>query len=92
MYDLTDEISTYASYTTIFTPQKAMDINRQQLDPIDGISYETGVKGEFLEGRLNTSLALFQTRQNNLAEIAGVMPDNSTENYYRAVDGVRSQG
>ena len=69
-----------------------MDINRQQLDPIDGISYETGVKGEFLEGRLNTSLALFQTRQNNLAEIAGVMPDNSTENYYRAVDGVRSQG
>ena len=92
VYDLTDEISTYASYTTIFTPQKAMDINRQQLDPIDGISYETGVKGEFLEGRLNTSLALFQTRQNNLAEIAGVMPDNSTENYYRAVDGVRSQG
>ena len=92
VYDLTDEISTYASYTTIFTPQKAMDINREQLDPIDGISYETGVKGEFLEGRLNTSLALFQTRQNNLAEIAGVMPDNSTENYYRAVDGVRSQG
>ena len=92
VYDLTDEVSTYASYTTIFTPQKAMDINRQQLDPIDGISYETGVKGEFFGGALNTSLALFQTRQNNLAQIAGTMPDNATEYYYEAVDGVRSQG
>ncbi len=92
VYDLTDAISTYASYTTIFTPQKAMDINRQQLDPIDGISYETGVKGEFFGGALNTSLALFQTRQNNLAQIAGTMPDNATEYYYEAVDGVRSQG
>ena len=92
VYDLTDEVSTYASYTTIFTPQKAMDINRQQLDPIDGISYETGVKGEFFGGALNTSLALFQTRQNNLAQIAGTMPDNATEYYYEGVDGVRSQG
>ena len=92
VYDLTDEVSTYASYTTIFTPQKAMDINRQQLDPVDGISYETGVKGEFLDGALNTSLALFQTRQNNLAQIAGTMPDNATEYYYEGVDGVRSQG
>jgi outer-membrane receptor for ferric coprogen and ferric-rhodotorulic acid len=92
VYDLTDQWSTYASYTTIFTPQKAMDINREQLDPIDGISYETGFKGAFFDGGLNTSLALFQTRQNNLAQIAGVMPGNATENYYEAVDGVRSQG
>jgi outer membrane receptor for ferric coprogen and ferric-rhodotorulic acid len=92
VYDLTDQVSTYASYTTIFTPQKAMDIHRQQLDPVDGISYETGVKGEFLDGALNTSLALFQTRQNNLARIAGTMPDNATEYYYEGVDGVRSQG
>lgn len=92
VYDLTDEVSTYASYTTIFTPQRASDINRKQLDPVDGISYETGVKGEFLDGALNTSLALFQTRQNNLAQIAGTMPDNPSEYYYEGVDGVRSQG
>ncbi|MFC3913578.1 TonB-dependent siderophore receptor [Pseudaeromonas sharmana] len=91
VYDLTDNLSTYASYTTIFAPQAKFDINRDRLGPIDGASYEAGLKGEFYDGQLNTSLALFESKQNNVAEAAGTIP-GSTETYYVERDGIRSRG
>lgn len=89
VYDLTPNYSLYASYTEIFTPQVAADIDGNRLDPIEGSSMETGVKGEWLDGRLYANLALFRIEQTNLAEAAGVV-DGRT--HFRAVDGVASQG
>jgi len=63
IYDLNEQLSAYGSYTEIFTPQNATDINGKLLEPIRGESYELGLKGEFYGGRLNTSLALFRTEQ-----------------------------
>ena len=91
VYDLSRDYSVYASYTTIFAPQSKRDINRNLLDPVDGRSYETGVKGEHMDGRLNTAVTLFHTEQNNVAEAGGVIP-GSIETYYVAKDGIRSQG
>ncbi len=63
IYDLNDNFSTYASYTEIFNPQSATDAAGSVLEPITGEAYEMGIKGEFYEGRLNTSLALFRINQ-----------------------------
>ncbi|MGM0769171.1 MAG: TonB-dependent siderophore receptor [Pseudomonadota bacterium] len=91
IYDLSDDHSIYASYTEIFTPQTELDANRDRLDPIDGVNYELGLKSEFLQDRVNTTVALFQTEQQNVAEAAGTFP-GTQDAFYRGVDGVESQG
>ncbi|MDK8464742.1 TonB-dependent siderophore receptor [Marinobacter sp. SS13-12] len=91
IYDLNDNHSVYASYTEIFTPQTELDINRDRLDPIDGVNYELGLKSEFLNDRVNTTVALFQTEQQNVAEVAGTFA-GTPDAYYRGIDGLESQG
>ncbi|NER61627.1 TonB-dependent siderophore receptor, partial [Pseudomonas sp. MAFF212428] len=70
VYDLTDNLSLYTSYTDIFMPQDAWyrDRNNRLLDPDEGQNYEVGVKGEFLDGRLNASLAYFEIHQSSRGE------------------------
>lgn len=60
VYDLSQELSAYVSYTEIFTPQNVRGANGSILDPITGEDYELGLKGEFFGGRLNASLGAFQ--------------------------------
>ncbi|UJJ32506.1 TonB-dependent siderophore receptor [Halopseudomonas maritima] len=67
IYDLNNTFSVYASYTDIFQPQTERDRNGQQIVPIIGKSYEAGLKGEFYDGRLNASIAVFRIEQDNLA-------------------------
>ena len=69
--DLNDTFSAYASFATIFNPQSEVDINNQILKPIEGSNLEAGLKGEWYEGRLHASIALFQTRQDNTAQSVG---------------------
>ncbi|MFZ4873783.1 TonB-dependent siderophore receptor [Janthinobacterium sp. Mn2066] len=68
VYDLDKHWSAYASYTSIFTPQSQRDVNSRFLPPLEGKNYEVGAKGEFFGGKLNTSAAIFQLQQDNLAE------------------------
>lgn len=91
VYDLAPQHSLYASFTQIFAPQTEIDINRDRLDPTEGSSVEAGLKSEFRDGALNTALALFQTRQDNVAEAAGTLPGSATT-YYIGVDGIESEG
>jgi outer membrane receptor for ferric coprogen and ferric-rhodotorulic acid len=65
VYDLTKDTSVYASYTEIFNPQTFRDVNKNYLDPIYGNSIETGIKGEYFDKALTTSLGLFYTKQDN---------------------------
>ncbi|RKF22575.1 TonB-dependent siderophore receptor [Altericroceibacterium spongiae] len=83
-YDLTKNISLYASYTNIFNPQNEVDDTRQRLDPVKGSSIEGGIKSEWLDGRLYATAALFKAKQNNLAEAAGQFANGDT--YYAGVD------
>ncbi|MFJ4256241.1 TonB-dependent siderophore receptor [Pseudomonas monteilii] len=68
IYDITPEQSVYASYTDIFKPNSAEDRNRKTLDPQVGANYEMGWKGEFLDGRLNTSAAIYFIKRDNVPE------------------------
>lgn len=62
VYDLSQTISAYASYTEIFTPQNVRGADNNILDPITGEDVELGLKGEFYGGRLNASLGLFKIK------------------------------
>ncbi len=66
VFDLTDALSIYASYTSIFQPQTYYDPDGSILAPIEGRSVEAGMKGSFFDDRLNASVAIFQSNQNNL--------------------------
>lgn len=66
-YELSKQLSAYASYTEIFTPQDAKDINGNILPPVTGQDYEAGVKGEFFNGRLNAAMGIFRINNNGKA-------------------------
>ena len=70
-FDLTANVSAYASFATIFNPQVEFDDQNRLLDPIEGDNLEAGFKGEWFGGRLNASAAVFRARQQNTAEAAG---------------------
>ena len=93
LYDINENYTAYVSYTGIFNPQSYQDRNGSWLDPLEGKAYEAGVKGEFLEGRLNASAAVFQMNQDNVAQIdPGQFVPGTINQAYRAGQGTRSRG
>lgn len=60
VYALTPQWSAYGSYTGVFVPQSERTAAGAVLDPIIGKNYELGLKGELMDGRVNTSLAVFR--------------------------------
>ncbi|MEQ7921381.1 TonB-dependent siderophore receptor [Xanthomonas sp. WHRI 1810A] len=67
VYDLTPEYSVYASYTEVFNPQYYLDTQGRVLDPLEGKSYEAGIKGQLMDKKLNVSAAVFHAKQDNVA-------------------------
>lgn len=99
IYDVSPNYSLFASFTEIFKPQIERDVERKYLDPVDGRSFEVGIKGEHADGRLNTALTVFETRQNNVAapaidpetgELVEPFPDGTQPSM--AIDGTRTRG
>ncbi|BBP77211.1 hypothetical protein PHLH7_33150 [Pseudomonas sp. Ost2] len=60
-------LSAYASYSDIFTPSQAFQTTASGsvLKPRTGHQAEVGLKGDFLDGRLDASLAVFQIDDQN---------------------------
>lgn len=93
IYDLSREWAVYASYTDIFQPQTEVNTSGSVLEPIVGSNYEVGLKGELMDGRVNTSLAFFRYDHENRAieDTAGGMVCEG--GYCSTASGkVRSQG
>lgn len=69
IYDLDDQWSLYGSYSTIYKPQQSYLRgpigSNDVLDPLEGKTFEVGLKGELFDGRVNTSLAVFHTKRKN---------------------------
>lgn len=92
-YDLNRDISVYASYTGIFTPQALRDRNGAYLDPIEGTSKEVGVKAEFFDGRLNGSLSYYRISRDNVPVWdGGNLVPGTTDYAYYTTKGVQSKG
>lgn len=93
VFDINDTWSTYASYTSIFKPQTERDTKQKYLSPITGNNYEAGLKADWLNGRLTTSMAVFRIEQDHLAQATGgVIPGTSGESAYKEVNGTTSKG
>ena len=94
VYDLNDIHSVYASWTSIYKPQSLRDADGSTLEPREGDNYEVGLKSEFFDGRLNTSIAAYEVKQDNLA----VLDEGKTVNNdgmtaaYKAVSGATTRG
>ncbi|MFG0631515.1 TonB-dependent siderophore receptor [Pseudomonas sp. xss_2] len=90
IYDLDEHHSVYVSYSDIFNPQSSKDVSGTPVKPIVGKNYEVGIKGEYFDGALNASLAVFRIDQENRAVQVDVpCPQLAC---YEASGEVRSQG
>ncbi|AZW30966.1 TonB-dependent siderophore receptor [Bordetella bronchiseptica GA96-01] len=88
IYDLNNTYSLYASYSEVFAPQNGYSTaSGDMLDPLEGKQAEVGIKGEFLNGALNASLAAFQIQDQNRASLA---PDSATA--YVSTGKTRNRG
>lgn len=97
VWDILPQFSAFTSVTGIFKPQSKRDATGGYLDPVEGRSFEVGIKGEHFDRRLNTAFTVFETRQNNVAAAVldengdpVLLPDGSAVS--TTVDGTRTRG
>jgi outer membrane receptor for ferric coprogen and ferric-rhodotorulic acid len=88
-YEIAPQVNIYASYSDLFEPQSERGLDRLPLGSAKGQSFEGGMKGNFLGGKLFGSLALFSSKQSNIPEAADFVPSYGT--LYRGIT-VKSRG
>lgn len=89
------QLNLYASYSDIFNPQENVGIDLQSIGSAQGRSYETGLKGEWLDKKLLTTVAVFKSEQDNLAEaLPDPVLDPNQGTYVTVYEGIhlKSQG
>lgn len=87
VYDLSNDFSTYFSYTSIYEPQSENTTSGSQIEPRTGEQFEIGLKGEHFGGLLNTYIAAYQMEDENRAVTD---PDDSTASI--AAGKIRTRG
>ncbi|MGH8464927.1 MAG: TonB-dependent receptor domain-containing protein, partial [Pseudomonas sp.] len=93
VFDINDTWSTYASYTEIFQPQTLRNQQGDYLDPVDGKSYEVGVKGAWFDNRLNASAAVFRIEQDNVGQATNIPVQGTLNEFaYIGARGTVSRG
>lgn len=90
-YDLDDTYTAYVSYTNIFQPQMVKTRDWEMAGPAFGHNYEAGLKAAYLDGRVNASVAVFQTDQKDVAEYGGFDLERN-DGWYYILDGTRTRG
>ena len=90
---LNQQWSAYASYSDVFEPQTARTVAGEVLKPVLGSNYELGLKGELMDGRVNTSFAVFRYDHKNRA-VTDFASGFACDGWYcsNASGKVRSQG
>lgn len=91
-WDFSKTLVGYANYSYIYQPQDQYTASHEYIDPSKGTNYEIGLKAEWMDKRLLTTLAVFDAKQQGLATYAGVIfaPEYAYA-YYTGVD-VQSRG
>ncbi|SIO95887.1 TonB-dependent siderophore receptor [Vibrio spartinae] len=93
VYDINKTYSTYVSYTDIFNPQTDYrDSRGNVLTPSQGKTKEIGLKGAYMDGRLNASVDLFETKLDNAAQMVAGTYTPSGSQAYQGADGTKSRG
>ncbi len=87
IYDITKVVSLYGSYSNIFVPQSQLKASGGALDPRIGRQDEVGAKADFLNGKLEASVAAFELEDTNRA-----YADPNNTGYYLNAGRVESKG
>lgn len=89
-YNFSPEYIGYMSYTSIFRPQTSVnEATGKVADPIEGKSYEVGIKSAWLDDKLTGTLAIFRTEENNYPLRSS---DGHPLNRKVGISDLRSQG
>ncbi|HBO4764501.1 TPA: Fe(3+)-pyochelin receptor FptA [Pseudomonas aeruginosa] len=93
IWDFARDWSWYVSYAEVYQPQADRQTwNSEPLSPVEGKTYETGIKGELADGRLNLSLAAFRIDLENNPQEDPDHPGLLNKPFYISGGKVRSQG
>jgi iron complex outermembrane receptor protein len=66
VYQPNDTISLYASYSSSFRAQTGFNSSTNSFDPTRGTQYEVGIKADWLDGKLSTTLAAYRLTKTNV--------------------------
>lgn len=94
IYEVSEYISAYTSYTEIFQPQNYRNASNERLEPVEGVNVEAGVKGDLFREALTASFAVFRVKEDNVAQLDPTnnapLPDGSFPCI--GVEGAESEG
>jgi outer membrane receptor for ferric coprogen and ferric-rhodotorulic acid len=88
-YDISDDLLAYVSYSDIFQNQDQTDFEGKYLDPMKGVNTEAGIKAEWFNKSLLTTVAVFTAEQSGLATFVGL---NDQGNYWYQPKDVKAEG
>lgn len=87
LYQPSDTVSLYASYSRSFVPTAGRSANGELFEPMRGTQYEVGVKTDFLDGKLSTTLAAYHLTKTNITNT-----DPNNPGFSIQIGEQRSQG
>ncbi|MBE7385487.1 MAG: TonB-dependent receptor [Leptolyngbya sp. SIO1E4] len=87
VYQPSDAVSLYGSFTQSFVPNSSVDEEGDLLEPERGTQYEVGIRGDFFDGALSANLAAYNITKSNIA-----IADPVLENVSRPIGEQRSRG
>jgi iron complex outermembrane receptor protein len=88
VYQPTDWLALYASYSTSFVPQTDLQRNGSPLDPEEGKQYEVGAKVDLIPDRLSATLSVFEITRENVSTTDPVDSNYSIQTGEQRVRGV----
>lgn len=87
--DLTKQVSLFAGYSKSYQPQDGLFANGGHPDALEAKAVEAGIKGSFLDNRLQTTLSVYETKRKNLLESD---PNDPTFTFVVPVGSVKVRG
>lgn len=92
IWDFAKNWSWYASFAEVYQPQDKRTWSGDALAPVEGKTYETGIKGEVIKDTLDVSIAAFRIDLENNPQVDPDHPGAGPNSYYISGGKVRSQG
>ncbi|MEH1914728.1 TonB-dependent siderophore receptor [Nostoc sp.] len=87
VYQPSKSVSLYTSYSQSFLPTSGFNPDDRAFKPTKGTQYEAGIKTDFLDGKLSTTLAAYQITKTNVT-----IEDQNNRGFQIQVGEQRSRG
>lgn len=86
-YDLLPSLTIYGLYDQSFSPQFGASYNNEKFKPVEASDIEGGIKKRWFNGKLNTSITVYQITKENI-----LVADPNNQNFSIQLGEVQSKG